>query len=102
MNNYAFIKDNTVVNIAVFDSFNEEIKNGFKSEFDLDDIVLADSPKACVNGVYNSNGFALQKPFSSWILDGNNDWQAPVLMPEDDKVYAWDESIQNWQEQIPA
>jgi hypothetical protein len=36
------------------------------------------------------------------VLDSNNDWQAPIPMPEDDKIYVWDEPTENWQEQIPA
>ena len=38
--NYAFIKGNDVVNIAVFDDPSEELLAHFKDEFDLDDLVL--------------------------------------------------------------
>tara|TARA_R110000751_G_scaffold233485_2_gene334321 strand:+ start:327 stop:704 length:378 start_codon:yes stop_codon:yes gene_type:complete len=31
------------------------------------------------------------QPFSSWSLDGNDDWQSPVSKPDDDKDYYWNE-----------
>lgn len=35
-------------------------------------------------------------PYSSWILDANYDWQAPVPMPEDGNDYYWDEDSVGW------
>ena len=38
--------------------------------------------------------FISPKPFASWALDSNDDWQAPVAKPDDasnDKIYSWDE-----------
>ena len=29
--------------------------------------------------------------FASWALDSDDDWQAPLAMPSDDKIYIWDE-----------
>ena len=42
--------------------------------------------------------FISPQPYASWSLDGNDDWQAPVAMPEDDKRYYWDEDTTNWVE----
>jgi hypothetical protein len=42
--------------------------------------------------------FMGRKPFSSWVLDGNNDWQAPVSRPDDGKNYEWDEANTKWVE----
>ena len=36
--------------------------------------------------------------FPSWSLDENDDWQAPVVKPDDGKYYVWDESTTNWVE----
>ena len=44
--------------------------------------------------------FIAPKPFPSWALDSNDDWQAPVAMPDDDKMYRWDEDTTNWIEEI--
>jgi hypothetical protein len=40
--------------------------------------------------------FVSPQPFSSWTLDGNNDWQAPTSRPEGD--YIWDEETLSWVE----
>ena len=43
--------------------------------------------------------FIAPQPYASWALDANDDWQAPVAMPEDaDKRYIWDEDTTNWVE----
>lgn len=47
------------------------------------------------------------KPYNSWVLDENADWQAPVALPEDagtgnpPKQYSWDEENQQWVEFTP-
>lgn len=40
--------------------------------------------------------FIAPKPFPSWSLDANYDWQAPVDYPADGKDYSWDEANQVW------
>ena len=41
--------------------------------------------------------FVLPKPFDSWTLDTNSDWQPPKVMPADGpKSYYWDEETQDW------
>ena len=40
--------------------------------------------------------FVAPKPFASWVLDENNDWQAPAPRPTDGKDYAWDEASLGW------
>ena len=46
--------------------------------------------------------FILPKPFASWSLDSNDDWQAPVTYPNVDEVDSnpvlilWDEDNQKW------
>ena len=42
--------------------------------------------------------FISPKPYPSWSLDGNDDWQAPVPFPTDttDKHIGWDEDNQQW------
>ena len=42
--------------------------------------------------------FIKPQPYPSWSLDGNDDWQAPVVKPDDGKVYTWDEATTNWVE----
>ena len=100
--NYAFIKDNNVINIVVFDSPSEELLNIFKNEHSLDQIVFADD-KAVINGTYDGSKFWLPQPFPSWIKNEElNEWEAPVPYPafdeENPKYYTWNEEILNWEE----
>lgn len=38
--------------------------------------------------------FITPKPYPSWLLDQNFDWQAPTLMP--DGEYTWNENTLSW------
>ena len=40
--------------------------------------------------------FIAPKPFSSWTLDDNFDWQAPTPYPNDGDIYIWDEETTSW------
>lgn len=45
------------------------------------------------------DAFIPPKPFASWILNESTClWDAPVPMPNDGKVYKWDESTLSWTE----
>ena len=56
---------------------------------------------AGIGYTYNADidAFVPPKPYPSWVL--NNDtaqWEAPVPMPQDGKMYSWDEATQSWVE----
>ena len=56
---------------------------------------------AGIGYTYNSeiDAFVPPKPYASWTL--NNDtaqWQAPGPMPQDGKMYGWDEETVSWKE----
>jgi len=42
------------------------------------------------------DAFVAPKPYPSWTLDANAQWQAPVPMPTDGEMYSWDEAAQSW------
>jgi hypothetical protein len=44
------------------------------------------------------DAFVPPKPFASWLLNANAQWEAPVAMPTDGKMYSWDEEAVNWVE----
>jgi len=44
------------------------------------------------------DAFVPPKPFASWLLNANAQWEAPVAMPTDGKMYAWDEATTSWVE----
>ena len=42
--------------------------------------------------------FIADKPYPSWTLDSNDDWQAPINKPDDGKMYYWNETDRKWEE----
>jgi hypothetical protein len=42
--------------------------------------------------------FISPRPFASWVLDNNFDWQAPVAMPTEGGPWMWNEEAGNWEE----
>lgn len=47
------------------------------------------------------DAFAAPKPYPSWTLNDQAQWQAPVPMPSDasmEKRYSWDEATTSWVE----
>lgn len=44
------------------------------------------------------DAFIPPQPYPSWILNELKQWEAPILYPNDNKMYNWDESVGNWVE----
>lgn len=45
------------------------------------------------------DAFLPPKPFASWVLNSETfEWETPIAMPTDGKVYNWEESTLSWQE----
>ena len=42
--------------------------------------------------------FIAPKPYPSWALDANFDWQPPTAMPDDGSYETWNEDTQAWDE----
>lgn len=42
------------------------------------------------------DAFVPPKPFASWILNADAQWEAPIAMPTDGKMYSWDEATTSW------
>ena len=42
--------------------------------------------------------FIAPQPYTSWELNSNDDWQAPVEYPDDGNIYLWNEENQSWEE----
>ena len=55
---------------------------------------------AGIGYAYNADidAFVPPKPYASWTLDANAQWQAPTAMPTDGKMYSWNEETQTWVE----
>lgn len=54
---------------------------------------------AGINGTYDADNdvFISYNPFSSWSLDSNFSWKAPVDYPTDGKDYGWNEDNLQWE-----
>lgn len=49
------------------------------------------------------DAFIPPKPFASWVLiEETCQWKAPVDMPDDGKMYSWDEASISWKAQEAA
>ena len=98
--NYAFIKDNKVINVVVFNDPTQELLDTFKKEYEVDVIVLAEK-YAAVNGTYDGTKFWLPQPYPSWVKNEElHEWQSPVPYPTieegSDEYYVWDENTTSW------
>lgn len=45
----------------------------------------------------NADIFILPRPYLSWSLDENYDWQPPIPRPNDGLMYFWNEDDQDWE-----
>ena len=114
MAHYAFIDENNVVTEVIVGKDETELIDGLTPEEWYGNF----RGQRCVRTSYNHNirkqyagigytydavsdVFITPKPFPSWSLDANYDWQAPIECPADGKRYSWDETNQVWVE-LPA
>ena len=42
------------------------------------------------------DAFVAPKPYASWTLDANAQWQPPASKPTDEKIYSWNEATTSW------
>ena len=111
MAHYAFLDDNNVVTEVIVGKDETELIDGLTPEEWYGNF----RGQTCVRTSYNNNirkqyagvgytynetadVFIAPKPFASWSLDANYDWQAPIDYPADGKDYLWDETNQVWVE----
>lgn len=114
---YAFLDKNNIVTEVIAGKDESELIDGLTPEEWYGNFrgqtCVRTSYNAAINGFrkhFASIGFTYDatadafiepKPFASWSLDENYDWQAPIDYPADGKVYSWDETNQVWVE-FPA
>ena len=56
-----------------------------------------------IGDTYDStrNAFVRPKPYASWTLDCDGNWQAPVARPDTTNAYRWLEDTQEWEQFTP-
>ena len=95
MPNFAVLDGENVLNTILADSkaIAEEVTGKTCVEFSATD-------RAETGGTYVGGVFIPRKPYASWVLNGLNEWEAPVAAPEFDPenpvYYIWDESTTCW------
>jgi hypothetical protein len=111
MAHYAFLDENNIVTEVIVGVDETELIEGLSPEEWYGNF----RNQTCVRTSYNNNirkqyasigctynqtadVFITPKPFDSWSLDSNYDWQAPIERPADGKKYLWDEANQVWVE----
>lgn len=96
MANFAVLDGENVVNTILADSkaIAEEVTGKTCIEFTTE--------RAEAGGTYVGGVFIPRKPYASWVLNADNEWEAPVAYPENDPEnpvsYIWDESTLSWVE----
>jgi hypothetical protein len=79
-------------------SFVQTSYNTFAGEHKLGGTPLRKN-YAGIGYTYDSirDAFIPPKPFNSWVLNEDTcQWDSPVAMPTDGKLYTWDENTMNW------
>ena len=106
MAHYAQINNNIVQQVLVMDNewTEQEIQDWLTTNVSTDDWVQT-SYNNNIRKQFAGIGFTFDaakdkfinpQPYPSWALDSNDDWQAPTLMPVDNKMYEWDEDSLAW------
>ena len=96
----ALIKDGLVVAVLVFSDHDETIFQETFKKFNYDEVVdlCQVQQEAPLGGSWDGQNF-YEKPFPSWILNDQLQWEAPNSRPGEN--YYWDEMLGEWIE-IPA
>jgi len=115
MSHFAKIDNGLVTNVIVADqefvdgqagtwvqtSYNTRGGKHYDQDGNEDSVTPLRKNYAGIGYTYDSirNAFYTSQPFPSWLLDDEMCiWNAPVPMPDDGKMYVWDESTTSWLE----
>ncbi len=57
---------------------------------------------ACVGFMYREDidAFVAPQPYRSWTLNAAAKWQPPLPMPNDGKIYLWNEKTHAWEPRL--
>ena len=109
MAHYAKIEDGFVTNVIVADQDFIDTQEGQWVQTSYNTYggqhTLGGTPLrknyAGIGFTYDStrDAFIPPAPYASWVLNEDTCmWEAPVVYPDDGKIYNWDESTTNWVE----
>ena len=89
---YAQIQNSIVVNAIVADT---DFIASLPNQNEYKELI-----RGGVGWTFDGTNFIAPKPFESWTLDSNYDWQAPTAKPNDGKQYVWFEPNKVWIELV--
>jgi hypothetical protein len=109
MAHYAFLDENNIVTEVITGVDENELIEGLDPETWYGNF----RQQVCKRTSYNNNirkryagiGFSYDsindvfiapKPYASWILNKEFDWESPIPQPQDGQEYFWNEEIGNW------
>ena len=110
MSHFAKIEDNIVTTVIVAEqdfidtlegtwiqtSYNTSSGVHYGQDGNPDGGVALRKNYAGIGMIYDSvkDAFYTSKPYASWTLDNTTcQWEAPIVYPDDDKLYKWDEDL---------
>ena len=101
-------ENNLVIRVLVGDNNDSNGDEGYQWLIDnLGGTWIKTSYNSKIRGTYAGVGYSYDEeedifiapqPYPSWTRSGSF-WQAPTPMPEDGKLYAWDEENLTWLDQ---
>jgi len=110
MAHYAFLDENNIVTEVIVGIDETELIEGLDPEIWYgnfrDQVCKRTSYNNNIRGIYAGIGyfyneeediFVAPQPYPSWIRNGSF-WQAPLAMPNDGKIYTWNEDNISWDE----
>ena len=86
MSYFAQLSGNLVINVLVAD---QEFINQLPNPQDY-----VETNSGGIGWTFDGTNFIAPKPFDSWTLDSNHDWQPPT--PKPDGNYSWNEAQLKW------
>jgi hypothetical protein len=114
MAHFAKIDENNIVTqVVVVDNKDTSDAEGVEKEHigaaHLEKILGGNWKQTSYNGNFRKNyagigytyradidAFVPPKPFPSWLLNADAQWESPVAMPTDGQMYTWDEDTTSW------
>jgi hypothetical protein len=110
MAHYAFLDDNNIVTEVITGIDETELIEGKDPEAWYGEFRGQTCKRTSYSSSYRKNyagvgysydeeldAFIPPQPFTSWVLDEDCKWQAPIAYPTDGLIYTWDEAAGDWQ-----
>jgi hypothetical protein len=115
MAHYAFLDENNIVTEVIPGRHEWEVVDGIT---DWEQAYSEVRGQVCKRTSYNGNirynyagigytydpiddAFIAPKPYPSWVLNSQKQWEPPIAYPTDGKLYGWNEDLGEWHEADP-